>query len=177
MKKGMVISSAILLILFAACTVIYNITDLTAMEMFSITFGVAAYHFVMRLGVGYLIDRCLNNQVDYTKKWFQVCSFETHVYNLLKVKKWKQYLPTLQNDCFDIRLHSLEEIASATCQAEIVHEIIVVFSFVPIVLSKWFGSCEVFVVTSFLAALIDIAFVMIQRFNRPRLLRNSHWEN
>ena len=60
MKKGMVISSAILLILFAACTVIYNITDLTAMEMFSITFGVAAYHFVMRLGVGYLIDRCLN---------------------------------------------------------------------------------------------------------------------
>lgn len=171
MKKGMAGSSAVLLILFIICTVIYHITDISIMETLAITFGVTAYHFVMRLSVANLINRRLNNQVDYTKKWFNVCPFETHLYRILKVKKWKPYMPTFQNDCFDIRLHSFEEIAGATCQAEIVHEVIVVFSFIPVILSKWFGSCEVFVITSFLAALIDMSFVMIQRFNRPRLLK------
>lgn len=171
MKYGMAGGSIILLILFAVCAVIYGITDISMMETLAITFGVASYHFIMRLGVGGLIGRCLNNQVDYTKKWFKVSSFETDLYNILKVKKWKQYMPTLQNDYFDIRQHSLEEIASATCQAEIVHEIIVIFSFVPVILTRWFGSCEIFVITSFMAALMDVLFVMIQRFNRPRLLK------
>lgn len=94
-----------------------------------------------------------------------------YLYKVLKVKKWKEHMPTFQNDYFDIKQHSLEEIASATCQAEIVHEIIAVFSFLPVILSKWFGSCEVFVTTSLIAALIDISFVMVQRFNRPRLLK------
>lgn len=171
MKDGIVGGSIILLILFAICIGIYSITDISMMETLAIAFGVTAYHFIMRLSVGWLINSCLNNQVDYTKKWFKVCSFEMYLYEILKVKKWKQYMPTFQNNCFDIKQHSLAEIASAACQAEIVHEIIAVLSFIPVILSKWFGSCGVFVITSFIAALIDSSFVMIQRFNRPRLLK------
>lgn len=171
MKREMVGGSMLLLILFAICAVIYCITDISRMETLTITLGVTSYHFIMRLSVGGVIDRYLNNRVDYTKKWFEVSSFETYFYNILKVKKWKQYLPTLRNDYFDRKLHSLEEIASATCQAEIVHEIIAVLSFMPVILSKWLGSCGVFVITSLIAALIDSSFVMIQRFNRPRLLK------
>ena len=171
MKNGMVGCSIIFLILFVVCMVTYSITDISIMETLAISFGVTSYHFIMRLSVGGLINRYLNNQVDYTKKWFKVRSFEPYLYNILKVKKWKQYMPTFQPDYFDIKLHGLEEIASATCQAEIVHEIIAVLSFWPVILSRWFGSCEVFVITSFIAALIDSSFVMIQRFNRPRLLK------
>lgn len=171
MKNRFIGSSIILLILFAVCIMLYSITGVSLMMTLAITFGVTSYHFVMRLSVGYLIGKCLNNQVDYTKKWFKVSSFETHLYNILRVKKWKQNMPAFQKDCFDIKLHSIEEITGATCQAEIVHEIIIVFSFLPIILCKWLGSCAVFVITSLIAALIDISFVMIQRFNRPRLLK------
>lgn len=59
----------------------------------------------------------------------------------------------------------------ASCQAEIVHEAITMLSFVPILFTVWFGGAGVFLTNSCLAALLDIAFVMVQRYNRPRLLR------
>jgi len=48
---------------------------------------------------------------------------------------------------------------------------ITVLSFIPLLFSIWFGSAGVFLITSCLAALLDAAFVMVQRYNRPRLLR------
>ena len=59
----------------------------------------------------------------------------------------------------------------ATCQSELVHEINVIFSFFPVVLSIWFDSFFVFLITSTLGALFDLMFVMMQRFNRTRILK------
>ena len=59
----------------------------------------------------------------------------------------------------------------AMCQAELVHETIMVFSFLPIIASVWFESIGVFVITSIVSALIDLIFVIIQRYNRPRIIR------
>lgn len=68
---------------------------------------------------------------------------------------------------------TLLEIAQAMCQAEIVHEIIIVLSFVPLALIPRFGAAAVFVITSLLAAGLDLCFVILQRFNRPRILKIS----
>ena len=57
------------------------------------------------------------------------------------------------------------------CQAEIVHEIIIVLSFVPIIFSIWFGELLVFIITSVISALIDSIFVMLQRYNRSRIIK------
>ena len=57
------------------------------------------------------------------------------------------------------------------CQAELVHEMIVVLSFVPIVAGVWFGAYPVFVITSALAAMLDLMFVMVQRYNRQRVIK------
>ena len=56
-------------------------------------------------------------------------------------------------------------------QAEVVHEVIMVLSFAPLMLIPRYGAAVVFSVTSVLACLVDGLFVMIQRFNRPRVLR------
>ena len=48
---------------------------------------------------------------------------------------------------------------------------IVVLSFVPIVAGVWFGVYPVFVITSILAAMFDLIFVMIQRYNRQRVIK------
>ena len=55
--------------------------------------------------------------------------------------------------------------------AELVHEVIIVLSFLPVTAAVPFGALPVFVITSLLATCVDAAFVMIQRYNRPRVVR------
>jgi hypothetical protein len=125
----------------------------------------------MRLFTGWMINHCLHNRVDYRKKWFQMRSIELKIYEKLKVKKWKGKMGAYDPSCFDPKIHSWDEIAQATCQAELVHEVIIVLSFVPIFASIPFGEFWVFAITSLLAACVDAVFVMLQRYNRPRILQ------
>ena len=136
-----------------------------------ITFGTISYHFVMRLLVGFVIDRLLDNHVDYRRRWFQVSDAEQKFYKWLKVKQWKGKMGTYDPNSFDPKLHSWEEIASATCQAELVHEVIIALSFLPLLAAIVFGAFPAFAVTSVLAAGFDAIFVIMQRYNRPRIIK------
>ena len=80
-------------------------------------------------------------------------------------------MPTYDADTFSFELHSMEEIIMAMCQSEVVHEVIAVMSFVPLTFAIWFGTFGVFLITSVLAAGFDMMFVVMQRYNRPRLER------
>ena len=137
----------------------------------TITFGTIAYHFMMRLIIGTMINLLLNNHVDYRKRWFQVSAIEQKLYKKLNVKKWKGKMGTYDPSCFDRKIHSWDEIAQAMCQAELVHELIIVFSFLPIFAAIPFGALTIFVITSVLAACFDAMFVIMQRYNRPRIMR------
>ena len=137
----------------------------------AITFGTMFYHLAVRLAVGYIIDAIYHNQMDYTKKWFREKAFERKLYKIIKVRKWKKRFPTFNPHDFDLKHRSATEIVQVTCQSEIVHEVNMVLSFIPVVFSVWFGSVGVFVITSCAAFLFDSMFVIIQRYNRPRLIR------
>lgn len=171
MKKTFITATAALLIAFAAATAIYLITDIDWVETVAISLGTVSYHFLMRLLVGLFWNCALHNRVDWNKWWFRGRKFEPHLYKLLRVKNWKKRMPTFESDYFDMTKHSLPEIIGATCQAELVHETIIVLSFLPIIFSSCFGALAVFVITSVLAALLDAVFVIMQRYNRPRLVR------
>ena len=80
-------------------------------------------------------------------------------------------MPAFQPALFDTKIHFWSEIAQAMCQAEVVHEIIVVLSFVPILFSIWVGALPVFLITSFLSAGMDLMFVILQRYNRSREIK------
>jgi hypothetical protein len=121
--------------------------------------------------VGVVIDSIMHNKANYHKKWYHVGEFEMKLYQKMKVKKWKNKMPTYNADTFDVSKHSWDEIIQATCQAELVHEINVIFSFLPIFASIWFDSFGVFLITSVLGAAFDLMFVMMQRFNRTRILK------
>ena len=125
----------------------------------------------MRLLTGWTINRLLNNHVDYRRKWFRVSAVEQKLYQKLKVKKWKGKMATYDPGSFDRKIHSWDEIAQATCQAELVHEVIILFSFLPVFAAIPFGALPVFVITSILAAGFDAMFVVMQRYNRPRILK------
>ncbi len=148
-----------------------------ALLTLAITFGTIAYHFCIRLLIGLIFSKTMRNKADYTKKWFQLGRVEKRLYDLLKVKAWKNRMPTYDGSLFDAKKHSWDEIAQATCQAELVHETIIVFSFLPIAASVRFGALPVFVITSVCAALFDSVFVIMQRYNRPRIVRMAERQN
>ena len=171
MAKGMkwAAGSLCLLTLLFTCLSLHIRHDIWL--TLAITFGTFGYHFCVRLLIGGIYSTAMRNRADYTKRWFQTGKAEMHLYRKLNVKKWKGRLPTFDPSLFDTDIHTLDEIAQAMCQAELVHETIILLSFVPIIASVWFGALPVFVITSVLAACLDAVFVIVQRYNRPRVVK------
>ena len=137
----------------------------------AISAGTTAYHFVMRLAVGYLLPKLTNYDFVYRHIWFQPRSWEPALYKKLKVRKWKGLLPTYAPSQFSLTDQTLYRVIQNMCGAEIVHEIIMILSFLPLLTVPVFGVFPVFLITSLLSALFDSIFVMAQRYNRPRLVR------
>ena len=171
MAKMMKRISIITFLMTLVFLLMYYVTNIRLFFSLTITSGTIAYHFIIRLIVGVLVDRKMKNKADYTKKWYQVSDSEQKLYQKLRVKKWKNKMPTYDKDVFDTSKHSWDEIIQAMCQSELVHEINIVFSLLPIVASVWFGSFVVFLITSILGAMFDLMFVMMQRYNRSRILK------
>lgn len=137
----------------------------------AITFATTAYHFAIRLLTGFLFQHTMKNRADLTRPWYQLRPFEQKLYRTLRVKTWKGKLPTYYPDLFDTTLHTLPELAGAMCQAELVHEVIIPLSLLPILISHWFHALPIFLLTSLAAALFDLLLVITQRYNRGRILR------
>lgn len=171
MAKNMKRMTWLSLLLTGIFAVLHGAAESGVMLTLAITFGTTSYHLAMRLLVGAVINRLLNNHVDYRRKWFRVSAVEQKLYQKLKVKKWKGKMATYDPGSFDRKIHSWDEIAQATCQAELVHEVIILFSFLPVFAAIPFGALPVFVATSVLAAGFDAMFVVMQRYNRPRILK------
>lgn len=171
MKKKMILTTIFLLIGFAVFLPIFILTNNTFIEVITITIGVTLYHFTMRLAVGTVVNLIMKNKANHKSVWFREKCFEKKLYKLLRVRKWKKHIPTFSPDTFDTNQKTLKEIVGATCQAEIVHEIIMVLSFLPIAVIPLLGGTEAIFITSFLSMLIDSVFVILQRYNRPKLVK------
>lgn len=134
----------------------------------AVTFGTITYHLGVRLLSGAVFGRAVKVS---GRGWFRVRPWEMELYKLLRVKAWKDKMPTYSPEAFSPRLHSWEEIAGAMCRSELVHEANALLSFLPLIASKWFGAFYVFLVTSLCGAAFDLSFVAIQRYNRGRLVK------
>ncbi len=159
------------LIALCALGLAYAYTGNTVVYALAITAGTVLYHFAMRLVVGYSIHGVFRNRMRGTRWWFRERAFEPALYRLLRVRRWKERVPTFAPGTFDVRERTLDELIGATCQAEVVHEVIMLLSFVPLLGAIPFGEFWVFFGTSVAACLFDGVFVVLQRFNRPRLVR------
>lgn len=171
LKKNMILTTVFLLIGFAISLPIFIVTGNAFIEIITITIGITLYHFAMRLAVGTIVNLIMKNQANHNNLWFREKSFEKKFYNLLRVRTWKKYIPTYSPDTFDTSKKTVKEIVGATCQAEIVHEVIMAFSLLPIAVIPFLGGAAAIFTTSILSMFIDFVFVIIQRYNRPMLVR------
>lgn len=159
--------TALLTILFAW---LHRLTEIGVFLSLAITAGTVCYHMGMRLWVGKTVHAVMKNRADYTKSWYQPRAFEEKLYKALHVHAWKDKMPTYQPELFQVQNRDFDRLCQVMCQAEVVHECIVPLSFLPLLAAIPFGSFPVFMITSVLSALFDMLFVILQRYNRPRLV-------
>ena len=171
MKNKMILTTVFLLIAFAIFLPVFVVTKNAIVEVVTITVGVTLYHFAMRLAVGTVVNFIMKNKANYKNVWFREKGFERKLYKLIHIRKWKNHIPTYAPDTFDASQKTVKELVGATCQAEVVHEVIMVFSLLPIASIPFLGGAAAMIVTSVFAMLIDSVFVILQRYNRPKLVR------
>ena len=153
----------------AVLVIVYRFSSCDWLLSAAITAGTTFYHFAMRLLVGTVVPRCIKKPM--ARRWFLQKHFEPRLYAFLRVKQWKDRMPTYDPASFSLHHNSLEQIVLNSCVSEAVHEVIMLFSFIPILFTFLWGALPVFLITSILSALFDGCFVVMQRYNRPRLLR------
>lgn len=142
-----------------------------------ITMMTISYHFIMRIIVGQSVTvRYRNRDFNLNSFILRLRDFEPALYRKLRVRKWKKYAITAKPEQFDIKALTPDELIHNVAQAETVHWINVVLSFFPLVLIIPYGAAWVFIITSLGAALIDFRYVIIQRFNRPQMMKYKRFK-
>ena len=162
----------VFVILTITFAVLHNIFRQGWMLSVYITFLTISYHFAMRLMVGELVTVIYRDRkFNLDSPGFHIYKFEEKLYRILKVKKWKIHMITAKPEQFDLSTNSMEVLLHNMAQAELVHRIIMVLSFVPVLFIIPYGVPAIFITTSLVASLIDLLFVIMQRYNRPRVMR------
>lgn len=152
--------------------ILYIVYQRTIFLTLYVTFMTLSYHFIMRCLVGETIDFLYKKrEFHYSSFWYKEHKFEKKLYLFFHIHKLKAKAITARPETFDLKKNSLEDLIHTITQAEIVHEIIIILSFLPCILIIWYGVPLVFILTSIFGALCDLFFVMIQRYNRPRVIR------
>lgn len=176
-KRFMYICSVASMAMMFAAFGLFRLNGARICITVGITSMTVCYHFTIRLVIGNITDVIMRNEADWRKPWFREKPFEQKLYKKLKVKRWKDRLPTFDENLFAFGKTPTERMIGATCQSEIVHELDIVASLAAILFAIPFGEVWVFLITSILGAAFDLLFVIMQRYNRPRLVRSLRRRN
>ena len=163
-------ASLVLMFVFFIFMVVVNKSQNVFLTL-GITCMTICYHFTIRLFIGGIMDSIELSQFKPGSWRFRERKFEKKLYKTLRVKKWKKFAPTYDESKFDLSRNPTETVIGETCRAESVHWLCIVASLVSISFTVIFGSLPAFLITGIAGALVDLVFVVIQRYNRPRLMR------
>lgn len=129
------------------------------------------YHFWVRIIMGN-VSKIFKKHINYKQWWFKERSFEKGLYKLLRVKEWKGKALTYDPESFSLKKHSLEEIANIMVKSELDHWINEVISLSTLLfIIPWGDGRWAFVISAIFAMIFDSQFIIIQRYNRPRILK------
>ena len=134
------------------------------------------YHFWGRIIMGN-VSKIFKKHINYKKVWFKERKFEKKLYKILHVKEWKGKALTYNPELFSLKDYSLEEIANTMCKCEVDHWINEVISLSTLLFAIPWGTLWAFAISAFVAMLFDGQFIVIQRYNRPRIIKILEKEN
>ena len=126
------------------------------------------YHFGLRIFMGEMTKKLT---ISYTHPWYKQRKFEKKLYRLLRVRSWKDKVLTFEPDKYDFQNRTLEELATTMAKSELDHWINEVISITSVFFAFIWGVFPAFIITAILAMLFDAQFIVVQRYNRPIVLR------
>jgi len=154
------------------CFVLYyrNIYGNRIILWTGITAFTIMYHFWVRIIMGN-ISKLFKKYINYKQWWFEERKFEKGLYKLLRVKQWKGKALTYNPESFSLKEHSLEEIANTMTKSEVDHWINEIISLTTVLFAIPWGELWIFLLTAIIAMIFDSQFIIIQRYNRPRVIK------
>jgi len=126
------------------------------------------YHFGLRILFGEITKHF---QINYRHKWFQQRPFEKKLYRFLKVRNWKDKVLTFDPKSYDFQNRTLDQLATTMSKSEVDHWINEIISLFSILFAFLWGLFPAFLLTAIAAMLFDAQFIVVQRYNRPIVLR------
>ena len=117
------------------------------------------------------VSKLFKKYINYKQWWFREKKFEKRLYEILHVKEWKGKALTYNPESFSLKEHSLEEIANTMVKSEIDHWINEVISLSTLLFIIPWGKMWAFLISAIFAMIFDSQFIIIQRYNRPRIVK------
>ena len=117
------------------------------------------------------ISKLFKKHLNYKQKWFKERKFEKKLYKFLHVKDWKDKALTYNPESFSMKEHSLEEIANTMAKSEVDHWINEVISLSTLLFIIPWGLFWAFSISAIASMIFDSQFIIIQRYNRPRIVK------
>ncbi len=126
----------------------------------------------------FLFGRLLANYTGLKNWWiFQCFSFEDQgkIYHKLHIRQWQNRVPDMskifprfmpKKKMESLKIDHLERMIQETCIAELIHALLCVAGLYCIKLWSGFGG----IMMSILNTIGNAVFIVIQRYNRPRLI-------
>lgn len=166
------------IIVWITCFILYyrDINKSGVILWIGITAFTIMYHFWVRIIMGN-VSKLFKKHINYKQWLFKERKFEKKLYKLLRVKDWKDKALTYNPETFSLKEHSLEEIANTMAKSEVDHWINEAISVSTIFFSIFWGAFWIFFVTALAAMIFDSQFIIIQRYNRPRVVKLIERQN
>ena len=139
----------------------------------SLIMCLTGYNFLVRTIIGQTVTFFLRNKNHFylESAWLRPKKFEKPLYRFLKVKKWKKHAVTAIPEQFDLENLPLETVVKNMIQAELVHLIIIFAVLIPILFARQTDFPCLVVIGSVFSAVWDMQYVILQRYNRPKIAR------
>ncbi len=118
---------------------------------------------------GPLVYCFFDKRINPDSFWFKEKEFEKNLYKKLRVRHWKRF--AFSYDKRQFSLNSPEKTVINMCHNELVHEFSASLSLFTIVFMFFGGNAVFWCLSSVMFAFVHIAFLIIQRYNRPRVLK------
>lgn len=166
-----VIVSIICFILYYGNIYKNNIILWTGITAFTIM-----YHFWGRIILNN-VSKLFKKNINYKQWLFKERKLEKKLYKILRVKDWKGKALTYNPESFSLKEHSLEEIANTMAKSEVDHWINEAISLSTMLFAIIWGKFWIFCLTAVAAMIFDSQFIIIQRYNRPRIVKIIDREN
>ena len=170
---------AICLITSITCFILYygHHTENTTVLYVGVVAFTIMYHFWVRIILGN-VSKLFRKHIHYDQWWFKEHKFEKPLYQLLRVKKWKDKAFTYNPGDFDLKEKSLDTIANIMAKSEVDHWINEAISVSTMFFSfAWPKLTAAFIISAIIAMIFDSQFIIIQRYNRPRILKALERKN